>query len=304
MVARVLIGAHVSTAGGIDTAIDRIVDRRGEAVQLFTQSPRMWRPTAHDPERLARFREKRAEAGVGYALCHALYLINLASADRELYAKSLNALLATLDVAREIEADVVLHVGSHLGAGLDAALDRVAAALERALQRTAPQTWLLLENCAGAGGTIGRSFTELAAVAERLGMPPRLGVCLDSCHLYVAGVDITEPEAVDAVLDEIDASFGLSSLRALHVNDAATALGSNRDRHANIGEGVIGESLAVLLGNARVQTVPAILETPGPDGHGPDEREVRRLRELHERALERRRRPQARSGRARGLSGK
>jgi deoxyribonuclease IV len=281
----VLIGAHVSTAGGIDTAIDRIAERDGEAVQLFTQSPRMWRPTAHAPERLARFRERRAEEGIGYALCHALYLINLASADRDLYAKSVTALTTTLDVAHEIQADVVVHVGSHLGAGLKGALDRVARALERSLERTSDETWLLLENSAGAGGTIGRSLEELSTIGEQLGMPPHLGLCLDSCHLYVSGIDVSDPAVVDPLLDDVDGSFGLSRLRALHINDAAAPLGSNRDRHANIGAGEIGESLAPLLGNPRVQGLPAILETPGPDGHGPDRAEVNRLRELHERAL-------------------
>jgi deoxyribonuclease IV len=289
IVAPVLIGAHVSTAGGIDTAIDRIAERGGDAVQLFTQSPRMWRPTAHDPPRLARFRERRHEEGIGYAVCHALYLINLASADPDLFSKSLTALVTTLDVAREIEADVVVHVGSHLGAGLDASLDRITEAIEEALEHTSDTTWLLLENSAGAGGTIGRSLAELATVAERIGMPPRLGLCLDSCHLYVSGVDVTDPDVVAAVLNEVDATFGLDRLRLLHVNDAATPLGSNRDRHANIGEGEMGEALGALLGNPRVQSLPAILETPGGDGHGPNKAEIDRLRELHRRALKGRR---------------
>jgi deoxyribonuclease-4 len=284
----VLIGAHVSTAGGIDTAIDRIADRGGEAVQLFTQSPRMWRPTAHDPERLARFRERREEEGIAYALCHALYLINLASPDPDLYARSVTALTTTLDVARELRADVVVHVGSHLGAGLDRALERITCALERALEHTSDQTWLLLENSAGAGGTIGRSLDELTRIGEHLEMPLHLGLCLDSCHLWVSGVDVTDPFVVDVLLDAVEASFGLARLRAIHVNDAAAALGSNRDRHANIGAGAIGDGLASLLGNPRVQDLPAILETPGPDGHGPDRAELDRLRALHERALVRR----------------
>ena len=190
-----LIGGHVSSAGGIHTAIDRVEAIGGEAVQLFTQSPRAWRPTAHDPANLERFRERRAEAGVGYVLCHALYLINLATPDRDLYEKSSAALMHTLDVAREIEGDVVFHIGSHLGAGLDGALARIAAALEQALERTTDSTWLLLENSAGAGGTIGRSLEELGAVVDTLDRPPRLGLCLDTCHLWVSGVDVTDPGA-------------------------------------------------------------------------------------------------------------
>jgi deoxyribonuclease-4 len=281
----VLIGAHVSSSGGIFTAIDRIEAIGGEAVQLFTQSPRMWRPTAHEPAALERFRERRDEAGVGYVLCHALYLINLASPDDELYEKSVAALTATMDVAREIRGDVVFHVGSHQGAGFAAGLERVVPALERTLERTSDETWLLLENSAGAGGTIGRSVDELAVIVERLGRHPRLGLCLDSCHLWVSGVDVTDPVAVDALVAEVDERIGLDRLRVLHVNDAQAPLGSNRDRHANIGEGLMGEGLGGFIAHPRFQELPAVLETPGPAGHGPDAAEVRKLRKLHDRAV-------------------
>jgi deoxyribonuclease-4 len=281
----VLIGAHVSSAGGIHRAIDRIEAIGGDSVQLFTQSPRMWRQTAHDPANLERFRERRAEAGIGYALCHALYLINLASPDPALHARSEAALVATLGVARELEADVVLHVGSHLGSGFDAGVERALPPLRRALELTTPTTWLLLENSAGAGGTIGRDLDELLTIADRLGQPPELGFCLDSCHLWVSGVDVTDPATVDAVLRQLDRGAGIERLRALHVNDAATPLGSNRDHHANVGDGVMGKGLAAFLGHPFVQGLPAILETPGPDGHGPDARQVSRLRRLHKRGL-------------------
>src|SRR6185369_14522359 len=142
----------------------------------------------------------------------------------------------------------------------------------------------LLENSAGAGGTMGRSLDELVALVDALGGHPRLGICLDSCHLYVSGVDVTDAGAADALNDEVDASIGLDRLRALHVNDAAAPLGSNRDRHANIAEGVLGEKLGVFLGNARLQGLPAVLETAGPDNRGPDANEVRRAKEMHARA--------------------
>jgi len=278
----VYLGAHVSTAGGIHTALDRIEAIGGDAVQIFTQSPRAWRPTNHPPENLARFRERRAELGLGGVLCHALYLINLAAPDDEIYEKSLAALLATTDVACAIEADgVVFHVGSHLGAGFETGLERVVPALERALERCEGDTWILLENSAGAGGTIGRSVDELAVLVDRLGRHPRLGICLDSCHLWVSGTDVTDPAALDACLEEVDEKIGLDRLRALHVNDAAAPLGSNRDRHANMGEGVLGKELSVFLGHPLFQDLPAVLETPGPDNHGPDAAEVKKLRELH-----------------------
>jgi deoxyribonuclease-4 len=276
----VLIGGHVSSSGGIHTAIDRIEAIGGNAVQVFTQSPRMWRPTAHDPESLERFRERRREARVGYALCHALYLLNLASPDDELYSKSVTALLATVDVARAIEADVVFHVGSHLGAGFDAGLERALPALARALEQAAGETWLLVENSAGAGGTIGRSVEELAAIVDGLGRPAGLGLCLDSCHLWVSGVDVSKRRAVDAVLAEVDERIGLDRLRALHVNDSATPLGSNRDRHANLGEGLIGRGLRAFVSHPRLRALPLLLETPGQDGHGPDADQIRKLKEL------------------------
>jgi deoxyribonuclease-4 len=279
----VLYGVHVSTAGGIHTAIDRAQELGGDAVQLFTQSPRAWRPTAHPEENLARFRERRAEAGVRNVVCHALYLINLASPDDALYERSLASLLATLDVAVAIEADgVVLHVGSHLGSGFQAGLDRALPALDRALERTSGPTWLLLENSAGAGGTIGRSVDELASLFERLGRHPRLGLCLDSCHLFVSGIDVGDPRDVDACLADVAGRIGLDRLRCLHVNDAAAPLGSNRDRHATLLDGLIGERLGAFLAHPAVQGLPAILET-GPDGHGPDGAELAKLRALHAR---------------------
>jgi deoxyribonuclease-4 len=142
-----------------------------------------------------------------------------------------------------------------------------------------------MENSAGAGGTIGRSIDELATIYERLDRHPRLGVCLDSCHLYVSGVDVTDAAALDALLDELDGAIGLDRLRALHVNDSAAPLGSNRDRHANIGEGLLGEQLGVFLANPRLQGLPAVIETAGPDNKGPDANEVRKAKEIRERAI-------------------
>jgi deoxyribonuclease-4 len=280
----VLIGAHVSSSGGIHTAIDRAEAIGAESVQVFTQSPRAWRPTNHPPENLERFRKRRAEAGIGGVLCHALYLVNLASPKDDLYEKSVAAMCNTMDVGCGIEADgVVFHIGSHLGAGMDAGLDRVSEAMKKVLDRCSDTTWLLMENSAGAGGTIGRSVEELALLYERLDGHPRLGVCLDSCHLYVSGCDVTDEAALDAVLQELDREIGLDRLRALHVNDSKAPLGSNLDRHDNVGEGLMGEQLGVFLGHARLQGLPAVLEVPGPDGHGPDATQIAKTKVLHAR---------------------
>jgi deoxyribonuclease IV len=280
------IGAHISSSGGIDKAIDRAVELEAESVQVFTQSPRAWRPTNHDPASFDRFREKREQAGIGGVLCHAIYLCNLATPDPALYERSVATMRNTMEVACGIGADgVVFHVGSHLGSGFEAGLERVVPAMEQVLELCTDDTWLLMENSAGAGGTIGRSIEELAAIHDRHGGHPRLGICLDSCHLWVSGVDVTDPAALDACLDELDSAVGLDRLRALHVNDAAAPFASNRDRHANILEGELGERLGVFLSNARLQGLPALLETAGPENRGPDLNEIRKTKELRERWL-------------------
>ena len=277
-----MIGAHVSSAGGIHTAVDRAEEMGADSVQVFTQSPRMWRPTNHPPENFERFKERRAEVGLGGVLCHALYLVNLASPKDDLYEKSVAALANTVDVGSAIDADgVVFHIGSHLGAGLDAGLDRVVAAMRVVLDRCSDTTWLLMENSAGTGATIGRSIEELAVLFDRLDGHPRLGVCLDSCHLYASGYDVTDPGGLDAALDELERGIGLDRLRALHVNDSAAPRGSNRDRHANIEDGLMGKKLAVFLGHPRLQGLPAALEVPGKDGHGPNADEVAKAKKLH-----------------------
>ncbi|MGE5691732.1 MAG: deoxyribonuclease IV [Pseudomonadota bacterium] len=282
-----LFGGHCS--GGVKKALDRADEIGADAVQLFVQSPRAWRFPEHDPADLERFRSRREELGLGAVAVHALYLVNLASPDDELYAKSVATMRDTVDAACAIGADaVVFHVGSHLGSGFEAGLERVVPALELVLERCAGDTWLCLENSAGAGGTIGRSVEELGVLVERLGRHPRLGLCLDSCHLWVSGYDVTDPGTLDRLVAEVDDRIGLDRLRVLHANDAQAPLGSNRDRHANVGEGVLGEGLGVFLSHAAFQGLPALLEVPGPDNHGPDGNEVRKLRELHARATRRR----------------
>jgi deoxyribonuclease IV len=277
-------GAHMSSSGGIDSAIDRIVAVGGDCVQVFTQSPRMWRPTNHTPEAIERFREKRREAGIGGVVCHALYLVNLAAPDDAIYEKSIGAMCSTVDAASAIGADaVIFHVGSHLGAGFEVGLERTCAALGQILERCDGDTWLLMENSAGSGATIGRSLEELAVLMERLDHHPRLGVCLDSCHLYASGYDVTDRAGVDSLVAEVDDRFGLDRLRALHVNDSAAELGSNRDRHANIGEGLMGENLGAFLSHPAVQHLSAYLEVPGENKNGPNANEIQKLRDLHAR---------------------
>ncbi len=277
-----LFGAHC--AGGIKGALDRAIEIGADAVQLFAQSPRTWRFPEHAEEDLARFRERRGEAGIGSVLVHALYLCNLATPDEVVYGKSLETMVATVDAACAIEADgVVFHVGSHLGSGFEAGLERCVPALREVLEHCSDRTWLLLENSAGAGGTIGRSIEELAAIVDGLDRHERLGICLDSCHLYVSGVDVGKPKVMTATLKEVRTRIGLDRLRALHVNDAAAPLGSNRDRHANVLEGELGERMGAFLAPKALQKLPAVMETPGPDNHGPDAAEMQKLRDLRAR---------------------
>jgi deoxyribonuclease IV len=279
----VLFGAHC--AGGIKKAVDAAEEMGADVVQLFVQSPRTWRFPNHDPETLERFRERRAEAGLGGVLVHALYLVNLATPDRAMYEKSVDTLRSTMDAACAIEADgVVFHIGSHLGAGFEKGLKRIVPALERVLERCSATTWLLMENSAGTGGTIGRSIEELGVVFDALGGHERLGICLDSCHLFASGVDVTDRKSLNAALKEVDATIGLDRLRALHANDSKAPLGSNRDRHENIGDGLMGEGLGTFLAHPKLQKLPVVLEVPGKNGSGPNAEEVRKLRELHKRA--------------------
>jgi deoxyribonuclease IV len=275
----VLFGGHVG--GSVKAAPERAEAIGADALQLFVQSPRAWRFPNHDPEVLASFPERARKAGIKSTLVHAIYLCNFASPDDEIYGKSVSTLRSTVDAACAIGADgVVFHVGSHLGSGFEAGLERAAPAMELVLERCSDTTWLLIENSAGTGGTIGRSIEELAQLVDRIDGHPRLGVCLDSCHLWASGCDVTDPAGFDALLDEFDRLIGLDRLRALHVNDSQTPLGSNRDRHANLKEGLIGNGLSVFLGNPRLQDLPAVVETEGQQGKGADEHEIRKLREL------------------------
>jgi deoxyribonuclease IV len=234
---------------------------------------------------LDAFRARREELGIGAVAIHAVYLLNLASTKADFYEKSVETLSKTVDAACAIGAEaVVFHVGSHQGAGFDAGLERVVPALAQALERCNDTTWLCMENTAGTGDTIGRSLEELAALYEALDRHPRLGVCLDSCHLFASGYDVTDPDELDRVVKQLDALIGLDRLRVLHVNDSKTPLGSNRDRHDNIGDGLMGNKLAVFLGHPKLQGLPALLEVPGADGHGPDLEQMTKLRKLYENA--------------------
>src|SRR5690349_12829287 len=233
-----LIGAHVSPAGGPANAVARGEERACQAIQIFNQSPRQWKPTVYSDEQVAAYHEAiEASESVDALLIHAVYLINCASEDEEIRSKSLTSLTASLRAGRALGAvGVVLHAGSALKKGGDVgkAMERAAAVIAEALEESEGCP-LHLEDTAGAGGTLGRSFEELARMIELAGGGTRLGVCLDSCHLWASGYDIASTDGLAGVLDDFDRVVGSERLGSLHVNDSQTALGSNVDRHANLG---------------------------------------------------------------------
>jgi deoxyribonuclease IV len=289
-----LIGAHVSPAGGLLNAVQRGVERGCRAIQIFNQSPRMWRPTVYREEDLAAFRKALAASPIEAVLIHAVYLLNCASDDPDIRAKTLHSLTHSLRVGGQIGArGVVLHPGSAKTGDVGEAIARAGATIREALAESEGCP-LHLENTAGAGGTLGRSVQELAALIDAAGAGERLGVCLDSCHLYASGYDIRTPAGIDALLEEVSGRIGLERVGSLHLNDSQGALGSNRDRHANVGRGELGElGCATFLAAAPFEGLPCVLETPGGDG-GPAAEEVALAMALRKRGLQARRRRAAR----------
>lgn len=268
-----LLGAHVSPAGGPAKAVERGTDLACRAIQIFNQNPRAWKPTTYSDEQVEAFQKAMAASQMEALVIHAVYLLNPASEDHDIREKSVASLTASLQAGAALGAvSVVLHPGSALknGGDVGTALDRAAEAIKEALAESEGCA-LHLENTAGAGGTLGRSFEELAALIEGAGGGKRLGACLDSCHLLASGYDVRTAESLAGVLDEFDRVVGLNRLGSLHVNDSMTELGSNRDRHANLGNGEIGaEGCAAFLSEPRFEGLACIFEGPGASGKAID----------------------------------
>jgi deoxyribonuclease IV len=270
-----LIGAHVSPAGGLPKAIERGVERGCQAIQIFNQSPRMWKPTSYRDEDVAAFREAMADSPIDAVLIHAVYLLNCASDEKEIREKSLTSLTHSLRVGHAIGASaVVLHPGSaktgHVGQAIARAGKTIAAALS-----DSEDCELHLENTAGAGGTLGRSFEELAALIDAAGAGKRLGY------------DIRTPEKLSGVLRESTKKLGRGTVRSLHLNDSMTPLGSNRDRHTNIGKGELGrKACGAFLSAPSLQKLPCVLETPGENREGPGKKEIALAKRLRKQGIE------------------
>jgi deoxyribonuclease-4 len=287
-----LIGAHVSPAGGPARAVERGADAGAQAIQIFNQNPRAWKPTTYDDEKVEAFHAAMRDSDVDVLLIHAVYLLNAASDDAGIRAKTLSSLTASLRAGDALGAHaVVLHAGSAKAGDVQEAIGRAGAVIAEALAES-DRCALHVENTAGAGGTLGRSFEELAALLEASGGGPRLGVCLDSCHLLASGFEVRRPGTLAQVLDDFDAAVGLGRLGSLHLNDSQTPLGSNRDRHARVGHGELGErGCAVFLSEPRFDGLPCVLETPGPDRDDPYTAELELTRDLRRRGLRNRGRP-------------
>jgi deoxyribonuclease IV len=281
-----LIGAHVSTAGGLVKAHARGVEIGADAIQVFNQSPRMWKPTRWKDDDVATFRELMADGPIESVVIHAVYLVNCASKDPEMRKKSLTSLTHSLRMGDAIGADgVVLHPGSTVGEPHDEAIARVGEVVREALAES-ESCPLLLEDTAGAGNTLGRSFEELARLIELAGGHERLGLCLDSCHLLASGFDVRTADGITRVMDDCVAIVGERRLQCLHVNDSQTPLGSNRDRHAPLGDGELGpRGCGAFLSEPRFEGLPAIFEGPGVEGKAPTALDVDRARELRRNGL-------------------
>jgi deoxyribonuclease-4 len=292
----VLIGAHVSPAGGPANAIARGREKGCRAIQFFNQNPRAWRPTIYSDEQVAAFHEAKRGSRVDALLIHAVYLLNAATTDREMRRKTRDALIVALQAGDKLGANaVVLHAGSAKAGSVKPAIARAGKVIREALSES-DGCPLHLENTAGAGGTLGRSFHELAALIDAAGGDERLGVCLDSCHLLASGFEIRTAEALGAVLDECVELVGTERVGSLHLNDSQAPLGSNRDRHADVAEGELGaDGCAVFLSEPRFDGLPCVMETPGPDKRGPSAEQVQLAKDLRKRGLARRRRAAARA---------
>jgi deoxyribonuclease IV len=285
-----LIGAHVSPAGGLAKAIERGVERDCRAIQIFNQSPRMWKPTVYREQDVQAFREAMQGSQIDAVLIHAVYLLNCASEDEDIRQRSLDSLTHSLRAGKAIGAcGVVLHPGSAKTGDVRKAVRRAGTVIREALAES-EDCPVHLENTAGAGGTLGRSIEELTLLLEAAGGGDRLGVCLDSCHLFASGYDIRTPTGMDTVVREVSKKIGRERIGSLHLNDSQTPLGSNRDRHANVGQGELGaKGCAAFLSTPAFRDLPCVLETPGEKRSGPTAAEIKLAMDLRERGLRERR---------------
>jgi deoxyribonuclease IV len=284
-----LLGAHMSIAGGIHNAFGHGERAGCRALQVFLKNSNQWQAKPLTDQDAALYEEARVRSGIHPVIAHSSYLINLASPEPELNRKSREAFAEELRRANFLGIPwVVIHPGAHMGAGESSGIRLVAQALQWVLDLVEPPAGVLLENTAGQGTTLGRSFEQLAAILEGLRENARVGVCLDTCHLFAAGYDIRTRETYGKTLAACAGLVGIDRVRAFHLNDSRRELGSRVDRHEHIGKGHIGlEAFRVLLNDKRFDDVPKVLETPKGQDLKEDIENLRLLRGLMRRPGER-----------------
>lgn len=280
-----LLGAHMSISGGVDKAVLRGHDLGCETIQIFTRSPRQWRPRALKEDEVLRFRKNQRETGIDPVVAHDCYLINLGSPDEDLWQKSLRVLVEEIGHCEALQIPyLVIHPGSHVGAGEEEGLRRIAQALDEARRQTADyHVLVLLEITAGQGTNLGYSFGQLSRLLELVRDDGWLGICFDTCHAFAAGYELRTREGYESTFRELDALIGLRRLKVVHLNDAKGDLGSRLDRHEHIGRGLLGlEPFRMLLNDERFEQLPMVLETPKEPDSDQDKENLRVLRSLIE----------------------
>jgi len=260
------VGAHVSIAGGVDNAVERQLDVGGNCGQIFTTSPQVWQEPSIEDDEAERFRSESEESGVGPWVIHSSYLVNLATPKEDLREKSRRSMQAELDAAARLGIEYVnVHLGAHTGAGVEGGLDNAAGVVDSL--EVPEDVTLLIESDAGSGTKLGGEFEHLEAVLDRADQD--LAVCLDTAHAFSAGYDLSTPEAVEESLAEFDDVVGFENLACVHLNDSKHSCGTNKDEHAHIGEGEIGEDgMRAFVNHDAIRDVPIVLETPTEDGRG------------------------------------
>jgi deoxyribonuclease-4 len=279
------IGAHISTAGGLHTCFERAKAIGAECVQVFESAPQQWGTARLTDENIELFRSEAKASGLGPIFIHGKYLMNLASADPKIFKTSASTLRSSLNIAGRIGAQgVIFHTGSHKGLGVDAVFEQICTAASGVLAETPEETWMIFENSAGQGGTLGSKFEELGRIIKEINHP-RAKVCIDTCHAFASGYDLSNKAGVDATVKELDQHIGLGNIAAIHCNDSKTELGAGRDLHENIGDGKIGRAgFEAIIAHKAFAQVPLLLEVPGYklDGapKGPDKPNIDRLKEI------------------------
>lgn len=278
-----LLGAHVSISGSIDLSVDRALQLSCTTFQIFTRNPRGWKTTKLRKDEVERFKDKRRKAGFSVVVAHMPYLPNIASPNKSSWQLSLRSLIDELKRCDQLEIDyLVSHIGSHLGKGIDVGILQVARAVDTSIEKTNPKCMLLLENMAGQKNSVGSRFEDIRRILDKISHIDKVGICLDTCHLFAAGYDVKTQAGITNTFNDFDSIIGLKMLKVVHLNDSAAGLGRHLDRHEHIGLGQIGEDgFKNFINQKFIKKLPMIIETP-EDERGDYARDLSVLRSLYD----------------------